>query len=175
MTDAVEPRSSRWSAFPRWARVALVVVAVIVIALIAFVVIRVATRVPPIPLGVTETHELRLGSCLADDARDAAEYTVVNCGDAHPQQVFAAADLSMNDSVYAAVEPALATFGDQVCRRFLEYRLGLLDDLVTFDLTAYAIAVPAADSYAAGDTVALCAVASADGSPLTSDLYRPAP
>ena len=175
MTDAVEPRSSRWSALPTWARVGLLVVVVIVIALIAFVAIRLATRVPAIPLGVTPTYDVRLGSCLAEDDRDAAEYTVVNCGDAHPQQVFASADLAMNDSVYATVEPALATFGDQVCRRFLEYRLGLREGLATFDFTAYAIAVPSAETYAAGNTVALCAIASADGSALTSDLYLPAP
>ena len=175
MSDATEPRSARWRALPGWARIGILVGATVLVVLAVAVAVRVATRVPPIPLGTTAVADLRPGACLAEPARDAAQYTVVPCSTAHPQQVFAVADLAINDSIYELVEPALATFGDQVCSRFREYRLGLQEGLVTGDYVAYAIDVPDRTAWEAGDTVALCAIADVDGASLSADLYRPVP
>ena len=175
MTDAVDPSPRGWAALPTWARIGIIALAAIIVALVAIVAVRLATRVPPIPLGVTSIDDLRPGSCLAEPQRDLAEYTVVACGEEHPQQAFATADLDLEEDVYVLVESSLATFGDEVCDRYLEYRLFLREGLETSDYEAYAIAVPDPDSYAAGDTEALCAVASADGTDITGDAYRPMP
>jgi hypothetical protein len=175
VTDTVEAPTRRWSALPGWARIGILVLAAVVVALIAIVVVRLATRVPPIALGVTSIDDLRPGSCLAEDAPDLAAYTVVDCGTEHPQQVFAPADVQLDDSVYALVDDSLATFGDQVCTRFLEYRLFLREGLETGDYQARAIAMPDAEAYAEGDTEGLCVIAFRDGAPITGDLYRPMP
>lgn len=174
MTDVVEAPARGWRVLPTWARLGIIVLAAIVLALVAIVAIRIATRVPPIPTGVTAVDELRLGSCLAEDAADAAEYTVVPCGVAHPQQVFATADLDLDPAVFGLVGDSIGTFGDAVCAKFLEYRLYLPTGLVTSAYTASAIAVPTADAYTAGDTEALCVIAANDGDS-SEDLYRPAP
>jgi hypothetical protein len=174
VTDVVEAPSRGWRALPSWARLGIIALAAIVLALVAVVAIRVATRVPPIPTGITPAAELRVGSCLAEDGADAAEYTVVPCGVAHPQQVFATADLDLDPTVYGLVGASIGTFGDAVCDKFLEYRLYLRPGLVTSDYTASAIAVPTADQYAAGDTEALCVILANEGTS-SEDLYRPAP
>jgi hypothetical protein len=175
VTDTVDAPTRRWSALPAWARIGILVLAVVIVALIAAVLVRLATRVPPIPLGVTSIDDLRPGSCLAEEATDLDEYMVVDCGVAHPQQVFAPADVELDDSVYSLVDDSLATFGDQVCARFLEYRLFLREGLATGDYTASAIAMPDAAAYEDGDTEGLCVVAARDGSTITGDLYRPMP
>jgi hypothetical protein len=175
VTDTVETPSRRWSALPRWARIGILVLAAVIVALIAIVAVRLATRVPPIALGVTSIDDLRPGSCLAEDALDLTEYTVVACGTEHPQQAFAPADVQLDDSVYALVDDSLATFGDQVCLRFLEYRLFLREGLETGDYEAHAIAMPDAAAYADGDTEGLCVISRRDGEPITGDLYRPMP
>lgn len=175
MTEAVEAPAGAWRALPLWARIGVFALAGILVVLIVVVVVRVVTRVPFIPYGVTSVDDLVVGSCLAESAPDLAEYTVVPCGSEHPQQVFATADLRLDASVYASVESALATFGDQVCDHYLEYRLFLLSELETADYVAYAIAVPDPAAYTAGDTEALCAIAAADGSGITGDTYRPMP
>lgn len=174
MTQA-EETSGRWSALPSWMRIGVLVLVVIVVALVALVAFRVATRVPAIPTGSTAVDDLVIGSCLAEPATDLAEYTVVPCSEAHPQQVFALADLELDEALYTQVSSALQAFGDQVCSRYLEYRLFLVADLAKNDYVALAIDVPDADSYAAGDTDALCVIAEEQGDDLTSDLYRPMP
>lgn len=175
MTDLVETPARGWRALPSWARLGMIVLAAIVVALLAIVAIRLATRVPPIPTGTTAAGELRLGSCLAEDAPDAAEYTVVPCGSPHPQQVFATADLDVDADVYGLVGSAIETFGDAVCDKFLEYRIYLPAGLTTTDYAASAIAVPTPEQFAAGDTEALCVIAPAAGGMLADDLYRAAP
>jgi hypothetical protein len=175
VTDAVDAPVRRWSALPGWARIGILVLAAAVVALLVFVVVRVATRVPSIPLGVTAIDELRPGSCVAEDERDRDEYTVVACGAAHPQQVFAPADLELDDQVYPLVDDVLATFGDQVCDRYREYRLFLREGLETGDYEAYAIAIPTSEAYEAGDTEALCVIVARDGAAITGDLYRAMP
>jgi hypothetical protein len=164
-----------WSRLPSWARVSLIAFVVIVVALVALVAFRVATRAPAIPPGPTAVNDLRPGSCLAEDALDLGEYTVVPCSDAHPQQVFAVADLELDELVYAQTGGALAAFGDEVCDRYLEYRLFLIAELDKGDFVARAIGVPSPDRYAAGDTEASCVIAHEDGQSLVTDLYRPMP
>jgi hypothetical protein len=175
VTDAVETRSSWWSALPRWARIGLIAFVAIVVALAALVIARVATRDPAIPLGVTAAEDLLPGSCLAESGTELDEYTVVACDVAHPQQVFAIAELELAPSVYTLVDEAIGTFGDEVCSRYLEYRLFVIAGLEKNDYEAYAIAVPTPDDYAAGRTEALCAIAAASGGPITGDLYRAMP
>ncbi|MEO8529357.1 MAG: hypothetical protein ABI435_09770 [Pseudolysinimonas sp.] len=175
MSDAVEPRKSAWSRLPRWGRIGLIAAVVVVLTLVGIVGFRILSKVPNIPLGVTAVGDLRDGSCLAEDGRDLAEYTVVPCTTAHPQQLFATADLDLADVVYAREGSALDAFGDSVCGHFLEYRLFLMDHLRTNDYIAYAIDVPTPDEYLAGHTNARCAIASTDRSNLTTDLYRQMP
>jgi len=160
---------------PRWARYGLIALAAVVVALMALVVIRVVTRVPPIPLGATAAADLREGSCLAEAETDLSQYTVVACDEPHPQQVFAVADLELDDNVYAVVDASLATFGDEVCDRYLEYRLYLDAALVRQDYRTSAIAVPDADAYADGRRHTLCAIARDDEDPMSGSVYRAMP
>lgn len=172
-----------FAGLPRWARIGFIAGIVIVVGLASFVAYRVLTRVPAIPLGVTAAHDLLPGSCLADAAPDLDEYEVVACTVEHPAQVFAVAPLDLDDTLFSEdgafrgpdAGDALPIFGDQVCSRFLEYRLYLVDDLVKRDHVASSLAVPTLDEWRAGDTDVLCVVAAKDGSALTRDLYRPMP
>lgn len=175
MTEVVDASPRGFAALPTWARVGLIALAAVLVALIAIVAIRLATRVPPIPHGPTAVADLRPGSCLAEDGADLEQYTVVPCTQDHPQQVFATADLDLQPTTYALVESALAQFGDQVCKRYLEYRIFLHPDLETSAFEASAIAVPDPEAFAAGDTDALCVLKSADGAAFTGDAYRPMP
>jgi hypothetical protein len=156
-------------------RLGVIVLATVIVALLALVAFRVATRVPAIPTGPTTLGDLRVGSCLAEAQHDLDEYTVVPCDQEHPQQVFATADLDLDDALYTEVSSALQSFGDQVCKRYLEYRLFLAADLDKDEYSAVAIDVPGPEAYAAGDTEALCVVAQEEGLELTTDLYRPMP
>jgi hypothetical protein len=164
-----------WSRLPSWARIGLVAFVAVVVALVALIGFRVATRVPAIPLGDTAIADLQPGACLAEDGADLDTYTVVACSAPHPQQVFAIADLELDESVYAQTGGALDAFGDAVCDRYLEYRLFLDQELERSDYTTRAIGLPTPDEYAAGDTDALCVIAREDGADLTSDLYRAMP
>jgi len=173
--NAVPEKVGWWSQLPRWARTGLAVFAVVVLALIGLVVFRVATRVPAIPTGETRVDDLLPGSCLAEDELDLDVYTVVPCSQEHPQQVFARADLELDELIYAQTGGALTAFGDAVCDRYLEYRLFLVRDLAKSDYAARAVSLPTPDEYAAGDTEALCVIAHEDGETLTEDLYQPMP
>jgi hypothetical protein len=175
VTEAVDASPRGFNALPTWARIGLIALAAILVALIAIVAVRLATRVPTIPFGTTAVADLRPGSCLAEAQPDLEAYTVIPCGGEHPQQVFATADLELDANTYALVDTALATFGDEVCSRYLEYRLFLRAGLETRQYTAYAIAVPDAATYAAGSTEALCALAPANGGTITGDAYRSMP
>lgn len=168
-------RTGAWRALPVWARIGILALLAVVLALVAIVLIRLATRVPAIPLGTTASAELRPGACLAEAGPGLAEYTVVGCGQGHAQQVFATADLELEQNVYGLIDSSLSMFGDEVCRHYLEYRIFLVEDLDKSEYVAYAIDVPTAEAYTAGDTEALCAIAAMDGAPLTGDLYRAMP
>lgn len=171
----IPPATGRWAALPRWARIGLIALVAVVVALVAVVVVRVVTRVPPIPVGATAVGDLREGSCLAEADLTRETYTVVPCNQEHPIQVFATASLELEDSVYTTVGQSLVTFGDEVCQRYLEYRLFLVDDLAKNDFEAYAIAVPDPLAYAAGDTDALCVIAPLAGGMMTNDHYQAMP
>lgn len=179
MIDTATPDSdaspSGWRSLPVWARIGLIAILAIVVAIVAIVLIRVATRVPPIPLGVTAVDDVRPGSCVAEDGVDLDQYTVIPCSAEHPQQIFATADLELDEVSYGSAGEALATFGDEVCDRYLEYRLFLHEQLDKSEYRAYAVAVPTPEQYAAGDTEALCGIARADGSSFTGDAYRAMP
>jgi hypothetical protein len=175
VTDATEAMpSTGWRALPRWLRIGIVVLITVTVVLATLVIVRVITRVPPIPTGVTAVGDLRPGSCLAESG-DLDEYTVVACDEPHPQQVFAEADLDLDDNVYSSTASALQLFGDALCGRYLEYRLFLAADLDRNEYEVAAIDVPDPDTYAGGDTVALCVITSEAGDDLTGDLYRPMP
>lgn len=174
MSDATAPRGW-WGNLPPWARIGLIAFGVVVIALSSIVAFRVATRVPVIATGATDAAVLLPGSCLDEAGLDLDEYTVVPCGQPHPQQVFATADLELDDDLYALTGGALEAFGDAVCSRYLEYRLFLDEDLDKRDFSAHAIGLPTPDDYAGGRTETRCVIAHEDGEALTADLYRPMP
>lgn len=191
MTDAVtaetEPASrgfrTWFTGLPRWVRIGFVAGLVIVVGLASFVAYRVLTRVPHIPLGVTAAEDLLPGSCLADAEPDLAEYEVVACSVEHPAQVFAIAPLDLDETLFsddgafrgADAGDALPIFADEVCERFLEYRLYLVSDLDKQHYEARSLTVPSLDDWRAGDQDVLCVIADEDGAPLTRDLYRPMP
>lgn len=149
--------------------------AAVVLALVTVIAVRVVTRVPAVYPGVTPAERLQLGSCLAESDRALSEYTVVGCDQPHPVQVFATVDVALDESVYAQTGGVLDAFADEVCDRYLEYRLFLVADLEKLDYAASAIAVPTPEQYAAGDTEALCVLAAEDGGPLVGDYYHPMP
>lgn len=156
-------------------RVGLIALVTIVVALACILAFRLLTRATPITYGLTAVGDLRPGSCLAEADRDLAEYTVGPCALPHPQQVFATAELELDELVYAQTGGALQSFGDEVCDHYLEYRLFLIAELEKGDYEAFAIAVPTPDEYAAGDTEALCVLVAEDGTDITGDAYRPMP
>ncbi len=156
-------------------RVGFIALIAIVVALACLLAFRLLTRATPIAYGVTAVADLRPGSCLAEAARDLTEYTVGSCALPHPQQVFATAELELDEWVYAQTGGALQSFGDEVCDHYLEYRLFLIAELEKGDYKAFAIAVPDPAAYAAGDTSALCVLVAEDGTDITGDAYRPMP
>lgn len=174
MTETAPPRRG-WSALPRWAQLGVVVLAAVILAIATILAVRLVTRIPVISPGVTAADAVVPGSCLAEDDRSLPEYTVVGCGQPHPVQVFATADVGLDDVVYDSSQGVLDAFADEVCKRYLEYRLFLPSDLEKRDYTAWAIVVPTREQYRAGDTEALCVIALEAGGTLTGDLYRPLP
>jgi hypothetical protein len=175
VTEAPVAARGWWSRVPAWARVGLIALLTVVVALAGLLAFRLLTRAAPIPLGVTAVGDLRPGSCLAEAARDLAEYTVVPCGQPHPQEVFATAELEVDDLVYAQTGGALQSFGDELCDRYREYKLFLVAGIDKNDYAAYAIDLPNPEQYAGGDTEALCVIAAEDGSDITGDVYRQMP
>ena len=156
-------------------RIGFIVLITIVVALACILAFRLLTRATPIAFGSTAVGALQPGSCLVEADRDLAEYTVVPCIQPHPQQVFATAELELDELVYAQTGGALQSFGDEVCDHYLEYRLFLIAELEKGDYKAFAIAVPTPEQYAGGDTEALCVLVAEDGTDITGDAYRPMP
>jgi hypothetical protein len=159
---------------PRWGRIGIIAAAAVVVAIIATVGVRMVLADPRPALGVTAAADLRLGSCLAEAGVDLERWTVVDCSVGHPQQVVASMDLSVVTNVYSAFS-AMTTVAEEICDRYLEYDLFVQEsvDSTTHDLIA--LAVPSQEQYEAGDTRALCAIVALDGTPITTDLYRPMP
>jgi hypothetical protein len=156
-------------------RVGFIALVTIVVALACILAFRLLTRATPIYLGVTAVEALQPGSCLAEADRTLDEYTVIPCSQPHPQQVFATAELELDELVYAQTGGALQSFGDEVCDHYLEYRLFLVAELEKGDYEAFAIAVPTPEQYASGDTEALCVLVAEDGTDITGDAYRAMP
>jgi hypothetical protein len=167
---------------PRWLRIGIIAAATAVLVLIAAVVIRLILQTPFVPLGVTSADDLVPGACLVEPGGDEDEYTVVNCGSPHQQQIIARVDLNFPGVPYSADE-SLAIYAGETCKRLLEYRLYLPDDMVKTDYDADAVNPPTLAEYESGDTETLCAVFDHPDRPddgggsedLTRDLYRPIP
>lgn len=156
----------------RWGLLALVAGGAVILALLALLVVRIVTTNARPPLGVTAVADLQPGACLAEEATDLAEYTVVSCSDAHPQQVITTFDLALGREVYTsyAAIPALA---DEICGRYLEYDLYVEQAPGDDRLSVIALGLPSESEYDDGRTEAYCAVVATDGTDLTSDEYRP--
>ena len=125
-------------------------------------------------LGPTAAADLRPGACLAEADADLAQYTVVDCVEEPAQQVVADIDLSRDTSQYTT-PAALDAYAQEICDRFLEYDLYVVDgiDEAVYDFVA--ITVPTPDDVVNGDAAARCAVVARDGSPLPGSLYRAMP
>ncbi len=175
------PPAAGFAALPRWMRIGIIAAAAAVIALGISVLVRVAVSTPAVPQGVIAAGDLAPGSCLLEPG-SLDEYTVVECGRPHQQQVIAVVDLAFPDVLYNADE-SLAIYADSTCARLLEYRLYLPDDLEKQEFIAAAIAPPTLEQYEAGETETRCAVLDDPDRPetggvsadLTEDLYRPIP
>lgn len=176
MTDASRTGlRDRWQILPRWARIAAIAAVVAVLLIAGIVALRAWSRVEVVPLGATPIEQLRPGSCIAEEALDLAEYTVVDCGSPHPMQVFGPFELDLEAAVYAEVSEALTVFADEICTRYLEYGLYVTDAVDPSTHDARAIDVPSPADYEAGDVDGLCVLMAADGSDLTTDLHRRMP
>lgn len=156
----------------RWGLLALVAGGAVVLALLTLLVVRVVISNARPPLGVTAVADLQPGACLAENATNAAEYTVVPCSDPHPIQVIATFDLSLGREVYTSYD-AMPALAQEVCDRYLEYDLFVEQAIDEDRLAMLAIGLPTEAEYNAGRTVAYCAVAAKDGSPLTTDEFHP--
>lgn len=165
----------RWGQLPRWARIGAIALLVGVLLVVGLVVFRILSGARVISYGPTEVGAIPAGACLAEDEADLEQYTVVDCAQAHPQQVFAIADLDVDDQLAAQLAGAIGAFADEVCQRHVEYRLGLVSDLEPRDYVGVAIGVPTAEAFESGQTEVRCALRADDGSPLTGDRYRPMP
>jgi len=158
---------------PRWAIVLIAVGGAIAVTVIGLVIAVIVSVFSGPAWGPTEAAALQPGSCLAEKGADLAVYTVVDCDQPHPQQVFAEIDLSRNTAQYTT-QTALTTYAGEICARFLEYGL-FVTEAADDTVTTGPLAVPTPEALAAGSSRALCSLSGADGSSLTGDLYRPMP
>ena len=162
----------------RWALIGIVAAITIVVALVVLVSVRALISVPYPEPGVVDADKLILGSCLAEDSVDAAQYTVVDCSQAHPQQVVADIDLTISTADYTHFE-SRALYAQEVCDRFLEYGLFVPDRIAdVFVRASYElrlISMPSQEQLEAGRTTTFCAIRAVDGSLLTENLYEPLP
>jgi len=169
----VESAPSTPRGLPRWAIIVLAAGGAVALTVIGLVVAVIVSAFSGPAWGPTDVAALQPGSCLAEDGTDLATYTVVDCDQAHPQQVFAEIDLSRNTAQYTT-QTALTSYAGEICARFLEYGL-FVTDAADDSISTVALAVPTPEALAAGSSRALCSLTGADGSPLTGDLYRPMP
>ena len=168
--ESAPPATTR---LPRWAIVLLVAAGAFVLTVVGLVVGFIVAVIAEPALGITESSAVRPGSCLAETEPDLASYTVVDCAEAHPQQVIAEIDLGRNTAQYTTAS-ALSSYADEICARFLEYGL-FVTDAVDERFTVVALAVPSPEAAAAGSTAARCSLTSADGSALSESYYRAMP
>lgn len=156
----------------RWGRLAIIAGAAVLVALLALLVVRVLITNAKPPLGVTSVADLQPGSCLAEGATDAEEYTVVDCATPHEQQVVATVDLSLGRDAFTSFE-AMPALAQEVCDRYLEYDLFVEQPGTDDRLSMVALGLPTEAEFESGRTEAFCAVVATDGSKLTTDEYRP--
>jgi hypothetical protein len=178
----VEDARTGFAGLPRWLRIGIIAAATAVLVLVIAVIIRIILQTPVIPLGVTKAEDLVPGACLLEPGNSEAEYTVVGCATPHQQQIIARVDLNFPGVPYSADE-SLAIYARETCKRLIEYRLYLPQDIVKTDYDGDAVNPPTLAEYDSGKTVTLCAVfdhpdrpvEGAGSEDLTRDLYRPIP
>lgn len=169
---AAPPRQTRWSL------IGIIAAVTIVVALIVLVSVRALVSVQHPQPGIVDADQLVLGSCLAEESTDAAQYTVVDCSEPHPQQVVADIDLTISTAEYTHFE-SRALYAQEVCNRFLEYGLFVPEHIASifvrdaFELRL--ISMPTEQQLEAGRTTAYCAIRPVDGSFLVDNLYEPLP
>jgi len=102
----------------------------------------------------------------------------VFCVQGHAQEVIGTVDLSVSGNPFTHYS-VMAKYSQAVCERYLEYGLfvdpAVADARTRGDYVMSAIYVPTEDKFKAGQSLAVCTIARADGTTLTSSLYRPAP
>ena len=166
------PREAPPERVRRWGLLALVAGGAVILALAALLVVRIVINNARPPLGVTAVADLQPGSCLAEEAPDNPEYTVVDCATPHPQQVIGEVDLSLGREVYTSYD-AMPLLAQEVCERYLEYDLFVDQPTGEDRLAMVAMGLPTEVGVRAGRTIAYCAVVASDGSDLTKDEYKP--
>lgn len=170
--DAESPTTAPADRTPRWGLLAAVAGGAVVLALVVLLIVRVVITNAGPPLGVTAVTDLQPGSCLAEKAANAAEYTVVSCSTPHPQQVIAEVDLALGRDVYTSYD-AVPLLAQKVCERYLEYDLYVEQETGDDRLSIVAMGVPSEAEFDDGRTTGYCAVVATDGTDLTTDDYRP--
>lgn len=159
---------------PRWALIGIIAASVVLFIILAVIVVKVVAASPPVQLGVTDAGDLQLGSCLEQAAVDLEEYTVVDCGLAHPQQIVATIDLGKTENVYTQYS-AMSVYAQEICDRLIEYRLYLREGPAYDDYEFVVVDMPSQGEFDDGEQRALCAIIASDGDDLTESYYRAMP
>lgn len=157
-----------------WLLYGVVAAVAITVALVAIIGVRSLTARPAIAMGETPAATLVAGSCLAEAGAERDSYTVVPCSTEHAQQVIGTVELEAEADTYSTFE-AVGTFAEAVCDRYLDYGLAVISSVNPTHNEAAVIAMPSEAEFGSGRTTALCSISSADGRPLTNDLYLPLP
>lgn len=172
VTDETTPAKPAFR--PRWGLIGIVVASAIALIIVIVIVAKIAGAAVQVPLGVTDSDELQLGSCLEQEEADLDEYTVVDCSVGHPQQVVATIDLGKGENVYTQFA-AMSSYAQEVCDRLIEYGLFVREHVSSDDYEFALLAMPTEKQFEAGHTEALCAIVHSEGDELTESLYRPMP
>ena len=159
---------------PRLAIIGIVAASVVALVILIIIVVKIAGGAVQVPLGVTDSDELQLGSCLEEEDADLDEYTVVDCSVGHPQQVVATIDLGKTENVYTQYA-AMSSYAQEVCDRLIEYGLYVREDTSSDDYEFVVLAMPTEKQFEGGQTDALCAIVHTEGDELTESFYRPMP
>jgi hypothetical protein len=159
---------------PRWAIVGVIAGLTVLIIIVVVIIVKVAVNSTLVPLGVTSANELQTGSCLAEGATDLAEYTVVDCGLPHPQQVVALIDLGKTDNIYTQFS-AMSSYAQEICDRLIEYRLYLREGPTYDDYQLVVVGMPSEQQFADGGQFARCAIIHTAGDELTESYYKAMP
>lgn len=176
MSDAESPGiAARWRELPRWLRIGAIALLVGALFIAGLVVVRLITGIRVIEPGPRAAADIPAGACLAEEGAKRDEYTVVSCDEPHPQQVFAIAELDVDDAIGAQIAGAIDRFADEVCDRHVEYRLYLAPELEPREYIAEALGAPSPEAFTAGEDEVRCTIRTESGDPLVGDLYRPMP